>query len=166
MSDYRLLIRVLCAVFLASTPGLPFLSEPAATTADSLRRIEQQIHQEVNRVREAAHLPALKWNEPLAAEARRHARNLATRRFFAHDDPTRGDLASRLDKSGIEWMRCAENLYEQGGNNNPAQGAVKAWLNSPGHRKNMLDSMLTDSGVGVALQRNGTLVIVHELMWR
>ncbi len=166
MNDYRLLIRLLCAVFLAATPGLSFLSEPAATTAQNLRKIEQQIHQEVNRAREAANIPSLKWNEPLAAEARRHASRLATRRFFAHEDPTRGDLASRLDKSGIEWQRCAENLYEQGGSSNPAKGAVKTWLDSPGHRKNMLDSMLTDSGVGVALQSNGTLVVVHELMWR
>jgi uncharacterized protein YkwD len=166
MSDYRLPLRVLCAVFLAVTPGLSFLSEPAATTAENLRNIEQQIHQEVNRVRATAHIPTLSWSEPLAAEARRHAKNLAGRRFFAHEDPARGDLASRLDKSGINWLRCAENLYEQGGSSNPAQGAVKAWLDSAGHRKNMMDSMFSDSGVGVALQRDGTLVVVQEYMWR
>ncbi len=164
MSNSRLLMRVLCAIVVATAPGLSFISEPSPVTAERLRAIEQQVHLEVNRARQAAHIPQLSWNGKLAAEARRHAQNMAGKRYFAHEDPTRGDLSSRLDRSGIGWQRCAENLYEQVGDKNPAEEAVKAWLNSPGHRRNMMDSMFSESGVGVALQRNGMLIIVHEFI--
>ena len=160
----RLSTRVLWVVLLAATPGSPFLQNPPARSAQDLSRIEMQVHQAVNRERQAARLPPLAWNEGLAAEARRHAANMARKSFFAHEDPLRGDLARRLDASRIAWTRCAENLYEIKGPGEPARRAVAAWLRSPIHRRNMLDNGLRETGVGTALRRDGALVIVQELM--
>jgi len=166
MSNRRPLAWAACVVLAAATPGLSALLESTPPAAEKLPGIEQQVQRQVNYARQGAGIPQLSWNERLAAEARRHAGNMAARGFFAHEDPVRGDLADRMDGSGIEWKRCAENLYAENGNANPADEAVKAWLQSPGHRKNMLDSLFSESGVGVAVRRDGTLFIVQEYLSR
>jgi uncharacterized protein YkwD len=159
----QMAVRALCFLLLAAIPGLPSLPEPAG----DLGRLELQVHRAVNKERARRKLPALAWNDRLSAEARRHAVNMARYRFFAHEDPRRGDLADRLDSSGIDWNRCAENLYEEKGQwNNLAASAVKAWLGSPGHRRNMLDSTFSEAGVGAAVQKDGTVLIVQNFVWR
>lgn len=130
-----------------------------------MRRIEHQIHQLVNQERQLKRKPLLKWNETLAAEARRHAENLAGEGLFSHVDPARGDIDARLNQMKIDWRRCGENLYE-GNIGDPAVEAVRAWLKSPGHRKNMLDSGFNEAGVGAAVRGNGIIVIVQDLITR
>jgi uncharacterized protein YkwD len=151
---------VLLACFLAA----PRLLAAAYGSAE-LQQIEQQVYKKVNDIRNENRLPAVRWNEALASEARRHAGNMVERHFFAHEDPRRGELAERLDESGIDWSKCAENIYQEKGLDKPAEEAVKAWLQSPGHRKNMLDSGFTETGIGVAVQPDGSLYIVQEFIW-
>jgi uncharacterized protein YkwD len=160
----RLVIRVLVAAILVAAPGLAFYIDSEPSSAEDLRNIELQVHQAVNQARSAHHLPELTWNEQLAAESRRHALRIVNGHFFAHQDPVRGDIDRRLNRSGIEWMRCAENLYE-GESRDLAREAVRAWLLSDGHRKNMLDSMFSDAGVGVAVKRDKKIVIVQEYIF-
>jgi len=159
----QILLRVL-GILVTAMPGLIFPSDPNTASVPELRRVELQVHQNVNRTRSAAGIRQLAWNENLAAEARRHAGNMARKNFFAHNDPARGDLSVRLDRSGINWSRCAENLYEEKGVSMPAEQAVEAWLRSRNHRRNMLDSKLEETGVGVALRKDGALVIVQEFL--
>ena len=149
---------------LAAASGLLFPLNTVPAPAEDLHSIEIQVHQIVNQARNSHHLPALNWNETLAAEARRHALRIAMGHFFAHQDPVRGDIDQRLNRSGIEWMRCAENLYE-GDNRDLAKEAVRSWLQSEGHRKNILDSMFSDSGVGIAIKADKTVVIVQEYIF-
>jgi uncharacterized protein YkwD len=160
-----LTIHALCGAILVTASALVFLLCSVTAPADDLHSVEMQVHQIVNQARNSYHLPELTWNEQLAAEARRHASRIASGRFFAHQDPVRGDIDRRLNKSGIEWMRCAENLYE-GDAGNLANEAVRAWLKSEGHRKNMLDSMFSDAGVGIAIKRDKTIVIVQEYIFK
>jgi uncharacterized protein YkwD len=165
LSIQRLAIRALLAAVLIASPGLAYFLDSDPSTSADLRKIELQVHQAVNKARSSRHLPELAWNEPLAAEARRHAARIVDAHFFAHRDPVRGDIDRRLDRSGIEWMRCAENLYE-GDSDELANEAVKTWLLSEGHRKNIMDSMFSDAGVGVAVKRDRTLVIVQEFIFK
>jgi uncharacterized protein YkwD len=145
-------------LLLAVTTGLPG-SHPESES--SLRKLEQQIFQKVNVARDENQAPQLSWKEELASEARRHAGNMAARRFFSHEDPKRGDISKRLDTSGINWSRCAENIYREQGLPNPADDAVQAWLRSSGHRKNMLDGGFAETGVGIAAQPDGTIYVVQ-----
>jgi uncharacterized protein YkwD len=158
---HRSIIRVLHIVLLLAAPGLTLLSNSADQPVDDLSRIERQVHQYVNQERLSNGLHELKWSNQISMEARRHATNIAAGNFFAHEDPLRGDVDLRLNKSGIDWQRCAENLYE-GNFGDPAKAAVKAWLHSPGHRKNMMDSMFNEAGVGVAQRQDGVIIIVQE----
>ncbi len=152
------------AILLAAMPGSSIFPDSAGDSAPELQYIARQVHRNVNMVRQTAHIPPLIWNDALAGEAARHARRMASKLFFAHEDAVRGNLVDRLARSGIVWRRCAENLYEERGIGEPAKNAVTAWLQSSGHRKNMLDSKLTETGVGTALQRDGTIVIVQEFV--
>jgi uncharacterized protein YkwD len=128
------------------------------------RETERRIFEEVNRVRQTEGLERLEWNERLAQEARRHALNMVTRRFFAHRDPLRGDLGERLEASQIRWRDCAENLFYERGQHDPVPMAVRNWLESPGHRKNMLDKVLTETGVGVAVEGSDSVFIVQQFI--
>jgi uncharacterized protein YkwD len=130
----------------------------------NVRETERRIFEEVNRARRAQGLERLEWNESLAQEARRHALNMAARRFFAHRDPVRGDIVERLSVSHIPWRKCAENLFQARGYDDPVPVAVHTWLESPGHRQNMLDQAMTQTGVGVAIEGHDTILIVQNFI--
>jgi uncharacterized protein YkwD len=139
--------------------------DPIPPAAENLHGFEQQIRQNVNYERISKHIPPLNWNDQLALEARRHARSIAAGGFFAHEDPVRGAIDRRLDSSGIGWHRCAENIYA-GDAGSLAEEAVTAWRLSPEHCKIMLDSMLNETGVGISVRKDGTIVIVQEFILR
>jgi uncharacterized protein YkwD len=157
------LVRVLAGVLLLATPGANLLPSVSHRSPTDLNRLERQVYQSVNQERRSRNLPDLLWSDPVAKEARRHAAHIAAERFFAHEDPLRGDIDLRLDKSGIAWLRCGENLYE-GNYSDPVGDAVKSWLDSSGHRQNMMDTMFNETGVGVAQRADGWIVIVQEFI--
>lgn len=129
-----------------------------------LPRLEQRVFEGINQQRRNHGLGGLKWNEKLAQEARRHARNMAARRFFSHVDPVRGDLIPRLKSGQIQWRDIGENLCEEEGSENPGEDAIQGWMKSPGHRRNILNKVFTQTGVGAAFRGDGTLFIVQEFM--
>ena len=138
----------------------PLGSQPRVDTHE----IERRIFEEVNRVRRDEGLEGLEWNERLAQEARRHAQNMVARGFFAHRDPVRGDLDERLNASHIQWWNCSENLFYERGQQDPVPIAVRNWLKSPGHRRNMLDKVMTETGVGVAVEGANAVFIVQQFI--
>jgi uncharacterized protein YkwD len=88
---------------------------------------------------------------------------MAAAGFYSHTDPVRGVLESRLKAYSIPWHECAENIFiEQGYEGDPAPRAVKNWLESQGHRKNMLSPLYTLSGVGAEVSEDGVLCITQE----
>jgi uncharacterized protein YkwD len=68
---------------------------------------------------------------------------------FDHRDPRLGDVDQRLNRFRIEWRACGENIFMLSGYSNPAQVAVQGWMDSPGHRANILQEEFTHAGVGV-----------------
>jgi uncharacterized protein YkwD len=118
--------------------------------------LPQAVSARVNQERSAHRLPALAWNPKLASAARQHSERMARSGSFSHVDPEFGDVAARLNRLGIAWTRCAENIAQQSGYQNPAEVAVRNWMQSPGHRKNILEPDYTQTGVGVAVSRDGT----------
>jgi uncharacterized protein YkwD len=127
---------------LGSNP-LPWIVNRSAV---DLNQMEQQVHRFVNQERRSGNLRELKWNDRIAEEARRHAARIAEDKFYSHQDPLRGDIEFRLDKSGIEWIQC--------------------WIRSSGHRQNMMDAMFNETGVGVVQRSDGCIIIVQEFITR
>lgn len=135
--------------------GAPFSRESAGatelTTEDPLQPLARKVFNLVNRQRQLHGLHPLEWNDALAAQARLQSTNMMERGFFAHVDPVRGRLAARLNAAGIHWTRCGENIFRDSGEEEPESEAVDGWMKSPSHRSSILDSLFTETGIGLAI---------------
>ncbi len=131
------------------------------SSSQPLWAIEERVFELVNQGRTSEGLKALKRDERLANAARSHARRMAQQGFFSHVDPERGDLIERLNQANIPWRKAAENLFTEKGYPDPAQRTVQSWMNSPGHRKNLLDKDVTHAGVGAARAPDGAVYVVE-----
>jgi uncharacterized protein YkwD len=99
-----------------------------------------------NAERGAAGCPPLVADSRLATAAQRHAEDMADAGYFSHTSQDGGDFTSRAEEAGYE-AAAAENIaYGQP----DAASVVAEWMDSPGHRRIILDCSLTTVGVGVA----------------
>lgn len=124
-------------------------TQPKEPTERDLRALEQRIHRMINEQRQRAKLPPLHWREDVARAARDHSQNMAERNFFDHIDPRLGAVDKRLNRFRIAWRACGENIFMVYGYEDPARIAVLGWMESPGHRANILYREFTHTGVGV-----------------
>ncbi|WP_103108017.1 CAP domain-containing protein [Brevibacillus reuszeri] len=108
---------------------------------------ERQILDLVNVSRYRYKLPALQWNEKAAQVARGHSHDMEANNFFDHVSATTGTSPfDRLKQASIPYSMAGENIaagYPD------AIEAHESWMNSPGHRKNVLEKDFTHLGVGV-----------------
>ena len=129
--------------------------------AQHAQSIEQRIFQAINQVRQENRLPSLKWQAKIADVAQSHSRRMATKRFFSHEDPQFGGPDNRLSAAGIAWRLCGENIFEEYGEADPVRSAVRGWMQSSGHRKNILTPGFTHTGIGLARGRDGSYTITQ-----
>jgi uncharacterized protein YkwD len=90
--------------------------------------------------------PALAWNADVAGVAQAHSVDMIQRDYFAHDNPDGQSPFDRLRSAGIDYRSAAENIaygYPTG------SSVLSAWLDSPGHRRNIENCNLTEHGVGL-----------------
>ncbi|MCH5185882.1 MAG: hypothetical protein J1F64_07135 [Oscillospiraceae bacterium] len=128
-------------------------SAPAANiTADNKLSMEHRVLDLVNAERAAYGLNALVWNESLADVARAHSYDMAVRGFFDHTNPDGLSPFDRIKQYGITYSVAAENIAE--GQSTP-EDVMNAWMNSPGHRANILNASLTELGVGLYISDYG-----------
>ncbi|GJD18147.1 Allergen V5/Tpx-1 related [Rivularia sp. IAM M-261] len=121
------------------------LSPQSANTA----KIEAAIRLSINQVRQKDKLQPLKNNERLAEVARKYSKKMAEKNFFSHTGIDGSTLASRVEASGIIYWLVGENLFKGTNLNEPVSIAVEGWLESPGHRANILRPPFNETGVGV-----------------
>ncbi|GIP58957.1 CAP domain-containing protein [Paenibacillus woosongensis] len=116
-------------------------------TEDTLKAYELQVFDLTNTFRVSKGLKPLTWNEKAAVAARLHSEDMGVRDFFAHTNPDGKSPGDRMAAQGLtKFKATGENIA--GGHIN-AIDAHYSWLNSPGHRNNMLTSGYTTLGVGV-----------------
>ncbi|ESQ75021.1 CAP domain-containing protein [Asticcacaulis sp. AC402] len=99
----------------------------------------------INAEREIAGCPALVVNRQLEAAAQRHSESMAGQDFFGHVDPDGLKVAQRAEAAGYRWMMVGENISA---GYVTADATVAGWMNSPGHRSNILTCGFTETGVG------------------
>lgn len=119
--------------------------------------LEGRVFAGINEQRRLQGLPQLVWSEELAREARAHSQAMAERNFFSHDDPVRGSFAQRIQAAGIACGACGENLFMARGFADPVPVAIEGWMNSPGHRANILDARFRRTGIGIAQAADGAV---------
>lgn len=121
---------------------------------------EQQALSLLNQDRARNGLPALKANSQLTALARSYAQDMIKRGYFSHYNPEGQSPFDRMNKAGISYKSAAENI----GINTSVSGAETAFMNSSGHRANILNSSYTEAGVGVVRTSNGQIYVVQEFI--
>lgn len=113
-------------------------------TIDAIKHTEHLVIQLTNQERAKNGLSALRPNWELSRVARYKSVDMLDKNYFSHTSPTYGSPFAMMDNFGISYQRAAENIAR--GQRTP-QEVVTAWMNSPGHRKNILGDF-THIGVG------------------
>ena len=147
------LILLATLAALAATGCPPRSGTALPATQDTLDK-EQRAFDPVNAERIAQGLAALTMDANIRSVARAHSEDMINRNFFSHTNPDYHDVGDRLQTAGISFNLAGENI---GYNNypDPAQTAVTSWMNSSGHRANILHTGFTSTGMGVAQSTNG-----------
>jgi uncharacterized protein YkwD len=125
----RSALLLLCIVASAHAASL---AQPAAYAAE--------LASLVNDYRASKHVAALKIDPTLSQLAREHSADMVRAKRLSHDD-----FKARFRRSG--YGMCVENV---GWNYSTPAAELKAWQDSPGHDRNMLDARVTHVGIGVA----------------
>ncbi|WP_082892743.1 SafA/ExsA family spore coat assembly protein [Rossellomorea aquimaris] len=99
----------------------------------------------VNQERAKTGLSPLKENWELSRVARYKSEDMAAKNYFSHTSPTYGSPFQMIKDFGISYRAAGENIAA--GQKTPAE-VVKAWMNSEGHRKNIMSNTFTEIGVG------------------
>jgi uncharacterized protein YkwD len=139
--------------------------KPQITVAD----LEQKIHQLVNFERKVAEHAPFEWDDHLAMLARAHSEDMAKRKYFKHVTPEGLTPMKRAEAAGYQACQLmGENIYQ---NNlysrvitekkrttydwntmdQIASTTLKGWMQSDGHRQNILEKNYTRQGIGVAI---------------
>ncbi len=113
--------------------------------SQAVRAYEQEVVRLVNAQRAQNGLKPLAENWELSRVARYKSADMASRRYFSHESPTYGSPYQMMRSFGISFRSAGENIAY--GQRTPA-AVVGAWMNSSGHRANILSSSYTQIGVG------------------
>lgn len=112
---------------------------------DKTKGVEQQVLTLVNQERARAGVKPLQMDWELQRVARVKACDMAEKGYFSHQSPTYGSPFDMMKQFGISYRSAGENIAE--GQRTPSE-VMTAWMNSQGHRENILKSDYTHLGVG------------------
>ena len=135
-----------------ATPTAKPTTAPSNVTSEAA--MEAEVLRIVNEERAKQGLGALKRASDLDAVARAHSADMINRHFFDHTNPDGKSPFDRLHSAGITYRAAGENIaYGQ----RDAQSVMTAWMNSSGHRKNILNSSYTEIGIAAVKNSGGTI---------
>ncbi|MFD4029632.1 sigma-70 family RNA polymerase sigma factor [Streptomyces sp. NPDC058637] len=116
--------------------------EPARPTSDS---VAEEVMNLVNTERAKEGCGAVGTDDQLATAASRHSADMVERDYFSHTSPDGTDPGARITAAGYRWSTYGENIAK----GQPTAAAVmEAWMNSPGHKANILNCAFKEIGVG------------------
>lgn len=129
----------------------PSSSGTRPVTVASNSGAEDQVLAIVNSERATAGCGALTIDSRLATAARNHSGDMAKRAFFAHDTPEGVTVGTRVTNAGYSWSMVGENIAM---GQTDAKSVMRDWMNSSGHRANILNCKYRHIGVGLAYDGN------------
>ena len=162
----------------------------STTTGPTLvaENISLLVHDLINEERIKHGLSELMYDDDLGEIAKSHSEDMAQQGFFAHDNLEGQSFSDRyargsyvcVNKQGMTIYGGAENIYtdwrygtttysggriinrEWHSESRIAQRAVDGWMNSPGHRANILTGVFNSEGIGVGFAQNGEILITQN----
>jgi len=167
--------------YISTTTGAPVIDHSA---------LEARIHELINAQREQNGLSELSYDSFLADIARGHSYDMVLRNFFDHVNHEGKNAKARGDSAGYPCIRGYRNYYTAGLSENLFQGyryssyltapngtimaynwssadqiadkAVNGWMNSEGHRRNILDYHFQQEGIGVAFSADDKIYVTEN----
>jgi len=126
--------------------------------------IEKQVHHFTNLERQKHGLEPLEYNIELSSIAKLHSLDMLERDFFEHDNPDGCDAQCRYQKSNyscksptgvifgenLHWWQYSDNIFWQS-SEQIGRETVASWMESPGHRENILFPLFRNEGIGVVI---------------
>jgi uncharacterized protein YkwD len=157
-----LLIVIAGPMVPAATPGF---FDPAFPAFGNDDKLEDEIFELINSERRKRNLSEFEWDDRLAKIARKYSRKMARGGFFSHYDREGNSVVERAsDEKVTGWGKIGENLFFCEGIDDVATVAVKGWLRSPDHKRNMLDRTFSHTGIGVAESRDGGYYVTQVFL--
>lgn len=126
-------------------------AENNTQTGTTVLAMEREIVDLVNEIRTANGLQTLTLNEDLCNVARLKSQDMHDKGYFSHTSPTYGSPFDMMKQFGITYRTAGENIamgYPT------AEAVVDGWMNSEGHRANILNASFTEIGVGYVADGN------------
>ena len=169
----------------AGRPDGPLMHRPKPVLRAN--DLERRIHKLINRERGIHGLSPLAGDDMLATIARGHSKDMGSRRYFSHESPEGHDFSFRYRQEGYTCsLRIgntvymgAENIfqnirfnsvttvngeayYDWNSEEQIAETTVRGWMDSPGHRKNILTPHWRSEGIGVFLSPDEKIYITQN----
>lgn len=126
--------------------------EQNQTTTGNVSSVESEVLRLVNIERQKNGLSPLKMSTELSNVARKKSQDMADKNYFSHTSPTYGSPFDMMKQFGIKYTAAGENIAKGYAS---AEDVMKGWMNSEGHRANILSSKFGTLGVGY-VNKGGT----------
>ena len=133
-------------------PALIYPGQKIKIPVIETKALESEVVRLVNIERSKVGLPPLKENWQLSRIARYKSQDMINKNYFSHYSPTYGSPFKMIESFGLRFSAAGENIAM--GQRTP-QEVMNAWMNSPGHRSNILNPTYTEIGVGLAKDKSG-----------
>ena len=158
MRRVLLLTSLVLALAVLAAPATASAACPWANSRPSTLTHNQVVYATIcliNSERTRRGLRALSENPRLDFAATGHAVDMVRRHYFSHTSPEGTTFVDRIRASGYlsgaRWWTVGENIAWGAGTSATPSAIFNAWMNSPGHRANILSRSFRDTGIGVAL---------------
>lgn len=148
----------------ASSSSAPtdYYGLPAAPAPPSSSDFVQRVLDLTNQFRAQNGVAPLQLNQELNAAALNHSTDMALQDYFSHTGKDGSSAGDRMKQVGYTSYAWGENIAA--GYTTPEQ-VVQGWINSPGHRANMLNSSFTELGIGYYHLENDTGSVNYKNYW-
>lgn len=145
----------------------PSEDDADADPDDRVRTIETAIHDQVNEVRREHDRDGLAHNDDIAGVAREHSEDMAERDYLSHFSPEEEGPGDRMSDMYPGYCgRIGENIANVGlrgaDDEAVADRVVSGWMNSSGHRRNILNEQFDEQGIGVVVTEDGRVLATQK----
>ncbi|MCR1390034.1 CAP domain-containing protein [Clostridioides difficile] len=126
----------------------------SGSTSENFSAYQKEVVDLVNVERAKAGLNPLTLDSSISNVATKKSQDMIDNNYFSHNSPTYGSPFDMLKKFGVSYKTAGENIAM--GQKTPKE-VVSAWMNSEGHRKNIMNPNFSKIGVGVAQKSGGSI---------
>ncbi|MGL4337812.1 MAG: CAP domain-containing protein [Turicibacter sp.] len=142
------------------------VTPPASSSSDFMSQVEQLIFAKVNEERANAGVATLSYNNTMQKYARIKSEDMGVNNYFDHKDLNGQLITNQMAADGVSYAAWGENIAYIGGvsdANALANQFMTNWMNSQGHRENILSDNFTGIGIGV-YKVGGTVYATQEFL--